>query len=101
MRVLRFFVGIFCAFCGIIMLYFLQQTLSGSVNINPELLDSTTDEFFWILLIGGCSSSYLVAAVALFKGSSVHDIKFIPWMIVPVLSFAAGLYYHLIFQSPW
>lgn len=101
MRALRFLGGLICAAFAIMMVYCLQQTLSGSANINFRFIDSIYDKVFWVLAIGGCAGIYATTSVSLFKDIAWDDKRALAPLVISGIVFISGLYYHMMFGSPW
>lgn len=102
MKVLRFLGAVFCAIASIGMLFCLVQTLTGHSTVNPKIIESSIDKLFWILAIAGCSGLYATASISLIKGVSPEKSKAImAFGVITCFAFMAGLYYTVIFGSPW
>jgi hypothetical protein len=102
MKLVRILAALVCAGCALFLPYCLFATLTGAQPINPQIVDSRMDKFFWIIMIAGGAVAYGCGSVGLFIGRSVKNSPyFLKIFIVCGLAFACGIYYHMIFQSPW
>lgn len=101
-KTLNFVGGLIASIAVIALFVALYQTLSGKSWIDSRLTESILDKIFWIFLIFGCAGFYFALAVKLFRGNKPEDkTKFIKFILIAAFVFAAGMYYHFIFNSPW
>jgi len=91
--------AVFSAICGLLLCFFTGQILLLPSRIDPSLTDSMADKIFLIFMIGGAGVLYILISIKLFvkELSSLWLYGFLFFGYV----FAAGLYYHIIFGSPW
>ena len=102
MKIFRFLGAALCALASIVMLIGLAMSLTGHLTLNPEITDSVFDKIFWILTAGGCAIVYAIASIGLVGRVNFPTNK--PLTIsglVAMFMFLAGLYYTVMFQSPW
>lgn len=99
-KVFRILGAICSAFLALVLVYALPYTLATK-KINPEIIDSGIDKFFFASLILGCAMCYGFVSYYLFTNLKVEHKPMVWSGFVGFVAFIAGLYYHMIFQSPW
>jgi hypothetical protein len=102
MTVLRLFGGAFTTVVAIALFVFLAQILGSpsTATINPELIDSLPDKIFFVFMMGGAGMGYAVMSWYFFPGKKLSGSPFAA-AILSGLLFISGIYYHMIFGSPW
>ncbi len=102
MKALRVLTGILSSIAAAVLIYAGLQMMGPHSTINPEILDSSWDTFFFVLLMVGCAVAYFWISAYLFIGEKMQGNTFL-WAIfvIALVCFIAGLYYHFIFKSPW
>lgn len=103
MRKLLFFIlGLLAAGAAIFLVASGPYTLATQTGINPDIIDSEVDKLFYLLMVWGCGMVYAMVSVCLFKSwNPVHYKPVLYTGMVSAFAFFAGLYYHMIFNSPW
>lgn len=92
--------AVFSAICGLLLCFFTGQILLLPSHIDPSLTDSMADKIFFVFMVGGGGVLYILISIKLFVktlSSSLWSFGFLFFGYV----FAVGLYYHIIFGSPW
>lgn len=102
MKIFRFLAAALCALASVVMFIILVMSLTGYSIINPEITDSFLDKIFWILTAGGCAIVYAIASIAFAGRVNLPTNKPLTVSgLVAMFMFLAGLYYTVMFQSPW
>ena len=101
-KILRIIGSILSATAAIIMVVFLVQSFLPESSINRELTDSLIDKIFFAFMIMGCAGFYAILSVGLLKGFNLmKNIVTQKWAIISCFIFLSGIYYSVMFGSPW
>jgi hypothetical protein len=98
---IAFLGGILAYLAGLTIVIFWKQSL-GDPTFNPEIIESTIDKIMWAMACFGCAGGYSLVGVKLTLGKNTPfgrtmSIAF----LICMAAFMAGLYYGVIFGSPW
>lgn len=101
-RVLLFTLGLLAFAAAIFLIISGPYTLATQTGINHQLIDSEVDKLFYLLMVWGCGIVYAMVSVCLFKNWNLLHYKPVLYTgMIAAFAFFAGLYYHMIFGSPW
>jgi len=102
MKVLLFILGLVSAIAGLFLIVSARYTLATETGINQQLIDSEIDKLFYLLMFVGAGMCYAMASVCLLKNWRPMEHKPVLYVaMISAFAFLAGLYYHMIFGSPW
>lgn len=102
MKKLLFVLGVLSAITALYLIASAPYTLATGTHINPQIIDSEVDKLFYLLMVVGCGMMYGMVSVCLLKNWNPMNHKPVLYVgMISAFAFFAGLYYHMIFNSPW
>lgn len=102
MKKVMFFLGLISGIAGLFLIATAPYTLATESSINHQIIDSEIDKIFYVLMIMGCGMCYGMASVCLLKNWKPSEHKPVLYIgMISAYAFLAGLYYHMVFGSPW
>lgn len=107
MKIVRILLGCLSLGAASYLLFFLSLQITGTLDINFDMINSNIDRAFWVILLIGMAGFYGTGGLYLLvtPQPGLMDIvsrkKFVVPIIICAFMTMAGVSYHFILHSPW
>lgn len=101
MKLVRFLCGLGAGVFALTLTVLTPYTLATKSGVNLAIIDSQVDQLFYMLMMLGGAGMFTAISVSLLRTALAKDRTVTSFALISGLFFFSGLYYHMIFGSPW